>query len=65
MEFQVIKTINIDLEEFIKTEQINENNIVQKVARYCEQLQEIGYKIIISERSKLYYKLNKKLNENT
>jgi hypothetical protein len=63
MDFQVIKTINIDLEEFIKTEQVNENNIVQKVARYCEQLQEIGYKIIISERSKLHYKLNKILDK--
>ena len=65
MKFQVIKTINIDIEEFIKVEQINEDNIVEKVDRYCKRLQKIGYKIITNEWSKLCQEIYKKLNKNT
>jgi len=65
MNFQVVKTINIDIEELIKTEQIDQNNIVEKVDRYCEQLQKVGYKIITTEWSKLCQEIYKKLNKNT
>lgn len=65
MDFQVIKTINIDIEEFIKTEQVNKDNIVAKVDDYCEQLQECGYRVMTSEWSKLCLEIYKKLNEIT
>lgn len=65
MNFQVIKIINIDIEEFIKTEQIDKNNIVEKVDNYCEQLQEYGYIVMTSEWSKLCQEIYKKLNEIT
>ena len=65
MNFQVVKTINIDIEELIKTEQIDQNNIVEKVDRYCEQLRKVGYKIITTEWSKLCQEIYKKLNKNT
>ena len=65
MKFQVIKTINIDIEEFIKVEQINKDNIVERVDRYCKRLQKIGYKIITSEWSKLCQEIYKKLNKNS
>jgi hypothetical protein len=67
MDFRVkaIKTLNIDIEEFIKTEQINKDNIAIKVLRYCEQLQKYGYEILPSEWQKLYLEIEKKLNKNT
>ena len=64
MKFRVIKTINIDIEEFIKTEQINEDNLAVKVDRYYEELQKNGYEISLTEWSKLYLEILKKLGEN-
>ena len=65
MKFQVIQTINIDIDEFIKTEQINEDNIAEKVNRFCKQLQKLGYEISPTEWSKLCQEIYKKLNKNT
>ena len=65
MKFQVIQTINIDIYEFIKTEQVNEDNIAEKVARFCKQLQKLGYEISPTEWLKLCQEIYKKLNENT
>ena len=65
MKFKVIKTLIINVEEFIKTDQINEDNIAEKVDRYCKELEECGYEILPREWKKLYKEIYKKLNENT
>lgn len=64
MYIRVIKKIYIDIDEFIKTENITIDNIEKKVSNYYSLLIQCGYYDVL-DFSSLCQEIYKKLNENT